>query len=216
MNTMTAHLTPATHPSARVPARLSVLMAALALAACSSTPPATTAAAAPAAPAAPAPAPAAPAPAPKAAAPAPAPVAAAPAAAPQPAKSATVQAKPLPAYLDPNSDISQKRSVFFEFDQALIKGEYTALVQRHGSYLGANPGLAVKVEGNTDERGSSEYNLALGQRRAEAVKKALELAGAKAGQIEATSWGEERPRASGHDESAWKDNRRADIQYPSK
>jgi peptidoglycan-associated lipoprotein len=191
----------------------SLLVGALAtLAACSSTPP-------PAAPAAPAPAPAAaPAPAPKpapvAAAPAPAP--AAPPAATRPAPAPAAQAKPLPAYLDPNSDISQKRSVLFDFDQAAIKPDYTGLVQRHGSYLAGNPTLAVRIEGNTDERGSSEYNLALGQRRADAVKKALELAGAKGAQMEAISWGEGHPRAQGHDEAAWSQNRRADIVYPSK
>jgi peptidoglycan-associated lipoprotein len=80
----------------------------------------------------------------------------------------------------------------------------------------ANPQLAVRGEGNTDERGSREYNLALGQKRAEAVRQALKIVGVPVSRIEAMSWGEERPRASGHDDAAWSQNRRADIQYPNK
>jgi peptidoglycan-associated lipoprotein len=76
--------------------------------------------------------------------------------------------------------------------------------------------LAIKIEGNSDERGSPEYNLALGQRRAEAVLKALEIYGVKTAQLEAVSWGKERPRALGHDETAWAENRRADLVYPQK
>jgi peptidoglycan-associated lipoprotein len=144
-------------------------------------------------------------------APAPAP-AAAPAAQPTPAPAAAA----LPAYLDPNSPIYQKRSVYFDFDESKIKPEYTPVVESHGHYLAENAALHVRVEGNTDERGSSEYNLALGQRRAEAVKSALEVYGAKDAQIEAVSFGKERPKATGHDEAAWAQNRRADIVYPSK
>ena len=151
------------------------------------------------------------------ASPAPAP---APAAAPTPAPSSTaapastVSTVTLPAYLDPNSAISKERSVFFDFDDYSIKPAYTGLVERHGRYLGANAKLAVKVEGNADERGSAECNLALGQKRAEVVLKALKIYGARDNQVEAVSWGEERPVASGHDEAAWAQNRRADITYP--
>ena len=173
---------------------LSFALASSLLAACSSTP-----VTPPAAPATPAPA----------AAPAPKPAAAA-------TPASTVTTVNLPAHLDPNSAISKERSVYFDFDDFSIKPAYTALVERHGKYLGATAGLTAKVEGNADERGSAEYNLALGQKRAEAVVKALKIYGAKDGQLEAVSWGEERPVASGHDEAAWAQNRRADIVYPKK
>lgn len=116
-------------------------------------------------------------------------------------------------HLDPNSVLSREHSVFFEFDDSAIAREWQPVVQRHGEYLSHAPQLKIVVQGNTDERGSSEYNLALGQRRAESVKKALELVGAKASQIEAVSFGEEKPQATGHDEAAWRQNRRADIVY---
>ncbi|MEO8299436.1 MAG: peptidoglycan-associated lipoprotein Pal [Burkholderiales bacterium] len=168
------------------------------LAACSSTPPA-----------APAPAPVAAAPVP---APAPAPAPAAPAAAPQSRVTSVV----LPDYLDPKSAISTQRSVYFDFDRFDIKSEYTPVVELQGKYLAKNTALKVRVEGNTDERGGSEYNLALGQKRAEAVVKGLKVIGAGDGQMEPVSFGEERPAATGHDEAAWAKNRRVDIVYPSK
>jgi len=117
------------------------------------------------------------------------------------------------AHLDPSNALYRERSVYFDFDDSTILGSYSALIERHGRYLGDNAALKVKVEGHTDERGSSEYNLALGQRRAEAVKKALQIAGAKDAQIEAVSFGKEKPKAAGHDEAAWAQNRRADIAY---
>jgi peptidoglycan-associated lipoprotein len=104
--------------------------------------------------------------------------------------------------------------VFFEFDDTAVRGEYAPLIQRHGQYLQSHPSVKVVVQGNTDERGGSEYNLALGQRRAEAVRAALRVYGVRDAQIEAVSLGEERPRAEGHDEGAWRQNRRADIVYP--
>jgi peptidoglycan-associated lipoprotein len=182
------------------------------LAACSSTPPA--------APATPAPAPVVTAPAPaapvaKAPAPAPTPTPA-PVADTKPAPSTNLQSKALPAHLDPNSDISRQRSVYFDFDRAVVKPEATPVIQSHGKYLAANPTLAIRIEGNTDERGSSEYNLALGNKRAEAVRQALKLIGARDSQMEAISYGELHPKASGHDEAAWSQNRRADLQYPAK
>lgn len=135
---------------------------------------------------------------------------------PQAAPSSTVTTVTLPAYLDPKSPISRNRSVYFDFDASLLKPEFTSMVEQHGKFLASNPAVSIKVEGNTDERGGAEYNLALGQRRAEAVRQALKLAGAKETQVEALSWGEERPKASGHDESAWAQNRRADLIYPSR
>jgi peptidoglycan-associated lipoprotein len=181
------------------PLSLLTLLIAL-LGACSSTPVAT------------------PAPAPKPmAATAPIPVAqpAPAAAAAKPTPSSTVATVSLPAYLDPKSDISTGRSVYFDFDMALVKPEFSSLVERHGKYLTSNPKLTIKIEGNTDERGSAEYNLALGQKRAEAVRQALKIYGVKEPQMEAVSWGREKPKAAGHDESAWAQNRRADLQYPN-
>jgi peptidoglycan-associated lipoprotein len=122
----------------------------------------------------------------------------------------------IPAYLDPNSAISTKRSVYFDFDNYSVKKEYAALIELQGKYLASIPSLAVKIEGNTDERGGTEYNLALGQKRAEAVRKSLAVYGVKDAQMEAVSFGKEKPKASGHDEAAWSQNRRADIQYPNK
>ena len=147
-------------------------------------------------------------------APAPAPAPAAPTGAAQPVPSSTVATVNLPPHLDPSNPISKERSVYFDFDDFSIKSEFTALVERHGKYLASKSPLAVKVEGNADERGSTEYNLSLGQKRAEAVLKSLKIYGAKDSQMEAVSWGEERPSAAGHDEAAWAQNRRADIVYP--
>jgi peptidoglycan-associated lipoprotein len=171
------------------------------LGACSSTPVAT--------PAAPAPVAAAPQP----AAPAPAP---APAARPQPAPVSTVATVTLPPYLDPKSSLYTARSVYFDFDEFAIKPEFTSLVEQHGKYLASNPRLAIRIEGNADERGSTEYNLALGQKRAQAVLTALKIFGVRDAQAEVVSWGEEKPKSAGHDESAWAQNRRADLQYPAK
>jgi peptidoglycan-associated lipoprotein len=129
---------------------------------------------------------------------------------------ATVTAVSVPAYLDPKSEISVGRSAYFDFDVAVLKSEYTGMIERHGRYLVANPKLSIRVEGNTDERGSREYNLALGQKRAEALRQALKVIGVPESRVEAVSWGEERPKAGGKEEAAWAQNRRADIQYPPK
>ena len=104
-----------------------------------------------------------------------------------------------------------KHSVYYEFDQYDVKAEYRALVETHARWLRANPQGRLTIEGNADEQGSREYNLALGQRRAESVTKMMVLMGAKPEQIEAVSYGEERPRATGHDEKAWSENRRSDF-----
>jgi peptidoglycan-associated lipoprotein len=148
------------------------------------------------------------------AAPAPAAQPAPPVVAARPTPSSTVATVSLPAYLDPKSDISTGRSVYFDFDMALVKPEFSSVVERHGKFLTSNPKVAIKIEGNTDERGSAEYNLALGQKRAEAVRQALKIYGVKETQMEAISWGSEKPKTAGHDESAWAQNRRADLQYP--
>lgn len=113
---------------------------------------------------------------------------------------------------DPASPLS-KRSVFFDFDEFVVKPEFTPTVEAHGRFLVANKTRRIVIEGNADERGSREYNLALGQKRADAVKSRLALLGVAEGQIETVSFGEERPRATGHDEASWAQNRRADIVY---
>ena len=124
-------------------------------------------------------------------------------------------ATPLAAYLDPNSPISQQRSVYFAYDNDALRAQDKAVVELQGRYLAQHPDVRVTVAGNTDERGGSEYNLALGQRRAQSVKTALGLLGAKDAQVEPVSYGKEKPRAAGHDEAAWQQNRRADFMYPS-
>lgn len=150
---------------------------------------------------------------------APAPVAnaAAPAPAPAPAQTASTNtAAAVPAYLDPNNPVSSQRSVYFGFDDFTIKADQQHVVDLQGKFLAAHPEVAVKVEGNADERGSAEYNLALGQKRADAVVAGLKVFGVKPAQMEAISWGKEKPRATGHDEAAWSQNRRVDVVYPSK
>lgn len=106
-----------------------------------------------------------------------------------------------------------KRSVYFDLDSYEVKPEYRSLVEAHAAFLRKNPGRKVVVEGNTDERGSREYNLSLGQKRAEAVKKMLVLLGVPESQLEAVSFGEEKPKAAGKDEVAYAENRRSDLSY---
>ncbi len=113
---------------------------------------------------------------------------------------------------DPKSQLSQ-RSIYFDLDSYEVKGEYKDLVAAHAKYLVANRGFKVLLQGNTDERGSREYNLSLGQKRADAVKRSLTLLGAREDQVESVSLGEEKPKNDGHDEAAWAANRRADILY---
>jgi peptidoglycan-associated lipoprotein len=107
-----------------------------------------------------------------------------------------------------------KRSVYFDYDSFIVKDEYKSLVEAHARNLTTHKALKIVVQGNADERGGSEYNLALGQKRAEAVRRALMLMGVADNQIEAVSFGKEKPKALGHDEAAWAENRRADIVYP--
>ncbi|MGZ5099127.1 MAG: peptidoglycan-associated lipoprotein Pal [Usitatibacter sp.] len=113
---------------------------------------------------------------------------------------------------DPNNILS-KRSVYFDYDSNAVKDEYRGLVQAHSRYLNDKRDSRIRIEGNCDERGSREYNLALGQRRAEAVKKVMTVLGVSDGRIETISFGEEKPVAQGHDEQAWSQNRLADIKY---
>jgi peptidoglycan-associated lipoprotein len=126
-----------------------------------------------------------------------------------PAQQPVITANPL---TDPKNILSQ-RSVYFDFDSNVVKDEYRALVQAHAKYMVDKKDAKVRIEGNCDERGSREYNLALGQRRAEAVKKVMTVLGVQDGRIETVSFGEEKPADPGHDEAAWAKNRRGDIRY---
>lgn len=107
----------------------------------------------------------------------------------------------------------QPHTVYFDFDSYVVKDEYRPIIERFAAALVADRKKQLRVEGNTDERGGSEYNLALGQKRAESVAKSLELLGASDSQIEAVSFGKERPAVEGHDEAAWAKNRRAELVY---
>jgi peptidoglycan-associated lipoprotein len=117
-----------------------------------------------------------------------------------------------PALRDPRSPLS-KRSIFFDYDSFVVKDEYKATVEAHAAYLKRTPRARIVVEGNTDERGSREYNLALGQKRSEAVKRVMALLGVSDAQIETVSFGEEKPRNPSSNEQAFAENRRADIRY---
>ena len=113
---------------------------------------------------------------------------------------------------DPNSPLS-RRVIYFDYNSDSIQPQDQDLIAAHASYLAAHPQQMVTLEGNTDERGSREYNIGLGDRRAESVKRALELQGVAAQQITVVSYGEEKPAAEGHDEAAWRLNRRVEIVY---
>jgi peptidoglycan-associated lipoprotein len=106
-----------------------------------------------------------------------------------------------------------RRSIYYDLDQFDVKDEYRGLVEAHAKYLRENPPARILIQGNTDERGSREYNVSLGQRRSDGVKKMLVLLGARENQIESVSLGEEKPQAEGHNEDAWSKNRRSDILY---
>jgi len=113
---------------------------------------------------------------------------------------------------DPNSPLA-RRVIYFEYDSAEIAGADQDLLVTHAGYLVANPGQQITLEGHTDERGSREYNIALGDRRALSVQRMLELNGVAAGQISVVSYGEEKPAAEGHSDAAWRLNRRVEIVY---
>src|SRR5579872_3061929 len=113
----------------------------------------------------------------------------------------------------PQGGLLAKRVIYFDFDSSEIKAEGTEIVAAHAKYLASHATARVRLEGNTDERGSREYNIGLGDRRAQAVRRALLLQGVNEGQITTVSYGEERPADPGHDESAWAKNRRVEIVY---
>ncbi|QWD91037.1 peptidoglycan-associated lipoprotein Pal [Polynucleobacter sp. MWH-Braz-FAM2G] len=113
---------------------------------------------------------------------------------------------------DPKSPLFEK-SVYFGFDEYTVQTKYQKMLSAHASYLKANPKQKIIIQGNTDDRGTAEYNLALGQRRSDAVRKSLNLMGVSDDQMEAVSFGKEKPKAEGDNEAAWAENRRADIVY---
>lgn len=124
-----------------------------------------------------------------------------------------MDANGLPRELTDPKSVLSKRSIYFDLDSYEVKGEYKDLVAAHAKYLNNNRGFKMLLQGNTDERGSREYNLSLGQKRADAVKRSLTLLGVKEDQLESVSLGEEKPKDAGHDESAWAENRRTDMLY---
>jgi peptidoglycan-associated lipoprotein len=113
----------------------------------------------------------------------------------------------------PLAGMLAKRTIYFDFDSSEIRGEGTDIVAAHAKHLAATPRAKVRLEGHTDERGSREYNIGLGERRAQAVRRALLLQGATDAQLSTVSYGEERPAAAGSDEAAWAKNRRVEIVY---
>ena len=113
---------------------------------------------------------------------------------------------------DPNN-ILFKRSVYFEFDSFTVADQYKPIVEAHARYLTQNRNARVTLQGHADERGSREYNIALGQKRADAVKRMMTLMGVQEVIVETVSFGKEKPRNMGHDEAAWAENRRVDILY---
>jgi len=115
--------------------------------------------------------------------------------------------------LSKSGSILAKRSVYYPFDVAAVQDADKPVVQAHAKYLSEHANRKVRLEGNCDERGSNEYNLGLGQRRADGVNKMLALGGAKADQLESVSYGEEKPRCTDHNEACWKQNRRTDLNY---
>ncbi|WJJ94157.1 peptidoglycan-associated lipoprotein Pal [Neopusillimonas aromaticivorans] len=114
---------------------------------------------------------------------------------------------------NPQSPLAQQRSVYFEFDSYTVPEQYRSVVEMHSSYLTSNSQQRIRIEGNADARGGAEYNLALGQRRSDAVARMMTLMGVRPDQIETISFGKERPKALGNTEADYAENRRADINY---
>lgn len=124
-----------------------------------------------------------------------------------------MDARALPPELTDPKSILSKRSIYFDYDKFDVRSEYKDLVTSHARFLAKNPQFKMLVQGNTDERGSREYNLALGQKRADAIKKMLTLLGASDAQVESVSLGEEKPKNEGQSDEAWAENRRGDMLY---
>ena len=131
---------------------------------------------------------------------------------PDPRAVGTVTAPSTDPLNDPKGVLA-RRSVYFDYDSYSVKDEFNSVVDSHSRYLGTNKGRKIIIQGNTDDRGGREYNLALGQKRAEAVRKSMSLLGVPESQMEAVSLGKEKPKATGSDETSYAENRRADIVY---
>lgn len=121
----------------------------------------------------------------------------------------------LDPFEDPNNLLSQ-RVVYFDFDSSAIRDDALPTIRAHADYLASNSQVNITLEGHADERGTREYNLALGERRADAVRRMLIADGVSPGQVRVVSYGEERPAVLGHDESAWGQNRRAELVYANR
>lgn len=117
------------------------------------------------------------------------------------------------AAAEPEKDLLSERKIYFDFDRSNIREEFAAIIEAHAQYLVDNPAASLVIEGHCDERGTREYNIALGEQRAHSVSKMLTLLGASKSQIRTVSYGEERPEVEGHEESAWQWNRRAILVY---
>jgi peptidoglycan-associated lipoprotein len=113
----------------------------------------------------------------------------------------------------PQGELLSRRIIYFDFDSAEIRADSQSIVSAHGKYLADNPQTRVRLEGHADERGSREYNIGLGERRAQSVRRALLLQGVTEGQLATVSYGEERPAAAGSDEDAYSQNRRVELIY---
>ncbi len=131
---------------------------------------------------------------------------------PDPRSVNTVTAPGTDPLNDPKGTLA-RRSVYFDYDSYAVKDEFKPVVDAHSRYLNTNKGRKIIIQGNTDDRGGREYNLALGQKRAEAVRKSMSLLGVPESQMEAVSLGKEKPKATGSDEAAYAENRRSDIVY---
>lgn len=114
---------------------------------------------------------------------------------------------------NPQSPLAQQKSIYFDFDSYSVPEQYRSVVEMHASYLSSHPNQKARIEGNTDARGSTEYNLSLGQRRSDAVSRMMIILGVNGNQIEAISLGKERPKALGSTEADYAENRRADVDY---
>ena len=125
---------------------------------------------------------------------------------------ATVTAPATDPLNDPKGVLA-RRSVYFDYDSYSVKDEFKPVLDAHSKYLEMNKGRKIIIQGNTDDRGGREYNLALGQKRAEAVRKSMSLLGVPEAQMEAVSLGKEKPKATGSDEASFAENRRADVVY---
>ena len=113
---------------------------------------------------------------------------------------------------DPNSPLA-RRVIYFEYDSAKLTSESIAILETHGNFIAGNGEVKVRLEGHGDERGSREYNIALGDRRAQSVRRVLLFQGASSDQVETVSYGEEKPMEMGHDDAAWSKNRRVELIY---